>query len=127
LQSFAHIMIEIIPAVMPSSYDDLEDKLAAVAPHVKLVQIDIMDGVFVRSKSWPYLGDTASFEALLHEDAGMPFWEKLDFEVDLMVTHPETVIDDWITAGASRIIIHVESTNKIPDIVKDIRAGLHIR
>ncbi len=117
-------MIEIIPALMPSSFQDMEDTLALVAPYVPLVQLDIMDGKFVRPRTWPYFSDHASFEALLVEDAGFPFWERLNFEIDLMVTKPEDVIDDWISAGASRIIIHVESTKNIPVIVANLNTRL---
>jgi ribulose-phosphate 3-epimerase len=88
---------------------------------VSLVQIDVMDGKFVKARSWPYFsGDQFSFNALLEESEGLPFWDSLDYEVDLMVSKPEEVIDDWITAGARRLIVHIESTDKMQDIVDSI-------
>lgn len=110
-------MAEIIPAIMPQSTDDLEYKLAQVAAHVSYVQLDIMDGKFVRAKTWPYMNDKGSFDALLTESEGLPFWDKVNFEIDLMVAKPEEVVDEWIIAGASRIIVHVESTQAIQDII----------
>ena len=59
-------MIEIIPAIMPESFSDLVDKAARVRGIVPIAQIDIMDGVFVKSKSWPYreagVADDAHFQ-----------------------------------------------------------------
>lgn len=116
-------MTEIIPAIMPDSFDDLEYKASLVAQYVSLVQIDVMDGKFVKSRSWPYFsGDQFSFNALLEESEGLPFWDSLDYEVDLMITKPEETIDDWITAGAKRLIVHIESTEKMQDIINSINS-----
>ena len=112
-------MIEIIPAIMPAGFEDLKDKVAYVANHADMVQLDIMDGKFVKARSWPYFsGDEHSFESLLSESEGLPEWEKINYEIDLMVSKPEDVIDDWITAGASRIVVHIESTTEMEEIVK---------
>ncbi len=106
-------MIEIIPAIMPDHYDDLVEKASRVRAHVPLAQIDIMDGAFVRSRSWPYSeGGTRKephFVALMSQDEGMPYWEDLDYEIDLMIGEPEKHIDEWLPLGASRIIFHLES------------------
>src|SRR3989344_7946690 len=106
-------MIKIIPAIMPDSYDDLVQKAGRVRGHVPLAQIDIMDGVFVRSKSWPYttggVKKDAHFFALSAQDEGMPFWEVLDYEIDLMIAEPEKHIDEWLPLGASRLIFHIEA------------------
>src|SRR5438105_8790545 len=106
-------MIDIIPAIMADSYDDLELKAGRVRAHVPLVQLDIMDGVFVRSKSWPYttggIKKDEHFLALTEQDEGMPYWDELDYEIDLMISEPEKRIDDWLPLGASRLIFHIES------------------
>lgn len=114
-------MIEIIPAVMPISTIDLQSKLAQVAGHMSVAQIDVMDGKFVEDVSWPYTEDDEYFQGILHEDAGLPYWDQFDFEVDLMVIRPEDVINDWITAGVRRIVVHQESTNEMEKILKDFR------
>lgn len=106
-------MIEIIPAIMPDTYEDLVSKASRVRGLVPLAQIDIMDGAFVRSKSWPYTeGGTKRephFAALMIQDEGIPFWEYLDYEIDLMIGEPEKHIDEWLPIGASRYIFHIES------------------
>jgi ribulose-phosphate 3-epimerase len=92
-----------------------------VAPYVSLVQLDIMDGKFVKSRSWPYYSnDKYSFENLMTENEGLPLWDSLDYEIDLMVQNPEEVIDEWITAGARRLIVHIESTKKMDEIVRNM-------
>ncbi len=115
-------MTEIIPAIIPESFEDLKDKMAFVNGLTHMVQIDVCDGVFVPSKSWPYVGDHENdFDKIINESDGFPFWQTLDFEVDLMVKNPEKVFEDWVRAGAKRIILHVESSLKLFDFVKDIK------
>lgn len=114
-------MIEIIPAVMPTSTTDLQSKLAQVVGHAPVVQVDIMDGKFVKHVSWPYTEDEEYFQGILNEDVGLPYWDQFDFEVDLMVVRPEEVINDWITAGVHRIVVHEESTDNLDKILTDFR------
>ncbi|HAO64351.1 TPA: hypothetical protein DCQ44_00010 [Candidatus Taylorbacteria bacterium] len=114
-------MIEIIPAVMPTSTTDLQSKLAQVAGHMPVAQIDVMDGKFVKGVSWPYTEDEEYFQEILNEDAGLPYWDQFDFEVDLMLVRPEEVIDDWIAAGVRRIVVHAESTDKMDSIITKFR------
>lgn len=113
--------VEIIPAIMPQSFADLEEKVARVVTHVKTVQLDIMDGDFVGEKTWPYLGDILDFQKLTKEDMGLPQWQKINYEVDLMVSVPDRDAFEWITAGASRIILHLESHPDIVGIISRIR------
>lgn len=85
---------------------------------VRSVQIDVMDGTYTDTMSWPYVGaEGNSFLAEQHEDAGLPYWRELDIEVDLMVREPERHIPRWALMGATRAIIHVESTNALKDAV----------
>jgi pentose-5-phosphate-3-epimerase len=46
-------MIEIIPAIMPTSFPDFQEKLELVKGLVSTVQIDVMDGKFERVTEWP--------------------------------------------------------------------------
>jgi len=114
-------MIEIIPAVMPTDTTDLQSKLAQVVGHAPVVQIDVMDGKFVEDVSWPYTEDEEYFQGILNEDAGLPYWDQFDFEADLMIVRPEEVINDWITAGVRRIVVHQESTDNLEKILTDFR------
>ena len=46
-------MTEVIPAVLAKDYNDLRQKIANVVNVTHVVQIDICDGKFVESRSWP--------------------------------------------------------------------------
>ncbi len=115
-------MIEIIPAILPNDLDDLRDHMAKVSGLVPLVQIDICDGKFVPSKSWPYIkGGIEEFARIKAEDEGFPFWDSLDFEVDMMIRKPEEVVHNWVMAGAKRLILHIESAPDILKTIEDLR------
>ncbi len=118
-------MIEIIPAIIPQNFSDLEEKMSAVSGLVTQVQVDVCDGVFVGEKSWPYKKiPDPDLTAILKEEKGFPFWESLDFEVDLMVSNPENIWRDWLIAGANRIIIHFESASNPLSLVKTMRENI---
>ncbi|MBU6427000.1 hypothetical protein KGQ27_02050 [Patescibacteria group bacterium] len=101
--------IEIIPAILPQDYDEIADKVSRVSGLTKTVQVDVCDGHFVPSFSWPYKGDHGEFEKLAREEEGLPDWEKINYEFDLMVDRPEEVVDGWVGAGAARIVLHAEA------------------
>jgi len=103
-------MTEIIPAVLAQDFSELNEKLAKFVNITKLVQIDICDGKFVPSVSWPMnRNDQQSVEAILNEENGMPFWEDMDFEFDLMVINAHKQFDFFVKLGAKRIIFHLEA------------------
>lgn len=116
-------MVEIIPAIMPQSLSDLEAQLARVKGHAPYVQIDVVDGKFDNDVTWPYhQGQWEEFACMAREEAGIPLWEEFNFEIDLMVQNPETVVGQWQQAGAGRLIVHIESTQRFDDIVREIKA-----
>ncbi len=112
--------IEIIPAIMPRDFADLKSKVARVAPFVSYVQLDIMDGDFVPEKTWPYFGEIMDFKKLQREEMGLPEWEKINYEIDLMVSSPDRDVFEWVTAGASRVILHLESHPNIKNIIEQL-------
>ncbi|MEX0931432.1 MAG: hypothetical protein WDZ88_01640 [Candidatus Paceibacterota bacterium] len=126
-------MAEILPAVMPESFSDLEEKMKLMEGLVSMVQVDVMDGIFVPSKSWPYNeNDRESFTQLIEKKNLFPSWEKVSFEVDLMVANPEAVVTDWVTLGAKRIIVHSNATENMDEVIRilsgrvEIGIALHI-
>ena len=78
-------MIEVIPAVLAKDISDLRNKIANFVSVSRIVQIDMCDGHFVPSRSWPMdKNDAASVAPILEEEEGLPYWDSLDFEFDLM-------------------------------------------
>ena len=115
-------MLEILPAIIPESFEDLKDKMSEVRGLVSVVQMDVCDGIFVPSKCWPYFGDAGDFKKILDEEEGFPFWEEMDFEADLMIAHPEDgATENFIKAGAKRIVLHLESSEKMLEFVQELR------
>ncbi|TSC68319.1 MAG: ribulose-phosphate 3-epimerase [Parcubacteria group bacterium Gr01-1014_72] len=104
-------MVKVIPAILVGSFKELTERLSLFRGIAETVQIDVCDGKFVPSKSWPLVGDTGEFEKMRAEKEGLPFWENFDFEIHLMVTDPRIHIVDWVKAGASRILIHAETVS----------------
>jgi len=102
--------IEIIPTVMPESYEDFVEKIDRVAEFIETVQLDVMDGKFVPSTSWPYNSESdQDWKNLVNQEKGIPHWEELDFEVDLMVENQIEEANNWISAGVGRVIFHIEA------------------
>jgi len=111
-------MVEVIPAVMPFDHEDLLEKMSHFSGVVPFVQIDVMDGLYVDSRSWPYTeGGPQEFATYSTESEGFPYWKELDFSVDLMVKNPLYILDDWIRAGATRLIVHAESTPDVGELI----------
>lgn len=117
---------QIIPAIIPKDFRELEEKITMVKGIVPFVQIDVMDGRYTPEASWPYRKHDSNFEEIQDQTRGLPGWEEVDFEIDLMVKEPENIIDEWITAGASRIIIHLDSTEKLDEIIQKLNGLVEI-
>ena len=102
-------MTEIIPAVLPKNFTELESLLGHVVGVAKTVQVDVVDGAFAQNKTWPY-GDEARFEKICMGDEGLPHWDAFDFQFDLMLAHPEREVMRFVDAGAAAVIVHARST-----------------
>lgn len=124
-------MTEIIPAILPKNYEDLKNKIALIRGIVPVVQIDICDGIFVPSKTWPF--DSAQdkpfldehFSKIMNEEEGMPFWEDVDFELDFMVADAVENFDVYTKLGAKRIIFHIEAVGDLKEF-KNFLEGIDI-
>jgi ribulose-phosphate 3-epimerase len=103
---------DIIPAILPKDFAELSEKIELIRSSVKFVQIDVCDGQFTPDATWPYRKDDDSFQKILKEEEGLPGWQELNYEIDLMANSPEGLVEEWVSAGASRIIIHAESKSR---------------
>lgn len=108
-------MIEIIPAIMPKTIEEAREKAGMVSSALSL-QLDLMDGIFVPEKTFPFVGS----EHMEPLDIGM-------FELDLMVKNASERIPLWLGLGASRLIFHMHAEESLLDnldIYKDILVGV---
>lgn len=103
-------MVRIVPAILEKKLADIEARLSAVRGEARLVQIDLVDGVFAPNRTWPYTdGGRAEFEAIAAQERGFPHWEDFDFQFDLMLAHPEQEVQGLLQAGASALVVHASS------------------
>jgi ribulose-phosphate 3-epimerase len=113
--------MEIIPAILPKNYEDMKNHITLVRGVVPLVQIDICDGDFVKSTTWPFSTGGASdynFQNIMNEQEGMPFWEDIDFELDLMVSDAVANFDIYTKLSPKRIVFHIEAEEIKRDILE---------
>jgi ribulose-phosphate 3-epimerase len=107
--------VNVVPALIPRSHDDIVKALARLKEFAREVQIDVVDGVFVSAVSWPYgmddmRGDPSEIALLSHD---------VDIEFDLMVANPEVEIERYLAVHPKSVIVHSDS---FPDV--EALAGL---
>ena len=64
-------MAEITPAILEKDFSEIKNKLAFLRGRAKCVQLDICDGVFVASQSWPFTSggfEDADFVKIINEE-----------------------------------------------------------
>ena len=93
--------LEIVPAIIAKSFDELQEKIKLVEPYVKSVQIDIMDGIFTPEKSWNNPKELKNINT------------SLSIEAHLMIEDVESEIERWLDSGVERILAHWEAIEKL--------------
>lgn len=111
----------IVPAILPTSFQDLEEKLAQLHGLVDSVQIDSVDGRFASPASWPYTAEGLK-ELRSVSDHGEQLSQGSVFklEIDLMVDDPGSVAGEWLSAGASRLVIHTDGLHSLDKVLTDL-------
>jgi len=112
----------IMPAVIPSSYQDLLEKLTFLDQvRVHRVQIDMVDGVFAGPASWPF----AAGQQDLHDRAAtgmlLPHVDRVKYEADLLCKDPEPFVADLVNLGFVRLTLHAESADNISGLIARVR------
>lgn len=107
--------MELVPAILVKTRKEFIEKIRLVAPYVKRVQFDIMDGKFVSNKTW----GTAT--EIIRERKKLDV--SISYEVHLMVSRPEILIKTFVKDSAERIYFHTESTNEPQKVLDLITQG----
>ena len=107
----------VVPAVLPTSAKDLEEKLALFASFqgISRVQIDVVDGTFASPASWPYNALTGVLRG-----ETLPHLDRIEYEIDLMCFDVEHAIRYWLPLGASRLTLHVETATDMSRLLASI-------
>ena len=106
--------IRVVPAILTDDPSTLKKMVHQAKNFTDCVQIDIMDGRFVPSRSvtWEQVADLSV---------------KLNWEAHLMVMQPEKCLKGFKQAGASKIIFHHEATTSPHDVISRIKnLGLEV-
>lgn len=112
----------IIPAVLPSSKEDLEEKLALFRriPEVSRIQIDVVDEHFASPPSWPYSAP-GELQTLVERNQMLPALDHIVYEIDLMCLDADRSADAWLKLGATRLTFHAESSTDLPRLIMSSR------
>lgn len=112
----------VVPAVLPSSLEELKEKLALFAriSSVNRIQIDAVDGRFVGPASWPYNAPT-ELEDMVKRGEMLPRLDCLEYEIDLMSLDAEEVAASWLALGATRLTFHAETATDLPRLLASAR------
>jgi len=101
-------LTQVVPAILTNDPVALETMIRQAESFTNYVQLDIMDGQFVPSRSitWKHL-------------ANLPI--KLGWEAHLMVLRPEEYLPRFHQAGARRVIFHYEATSSPREVIARAR------
>src|SRR5271154_7108912 len=103
--------IEIAPSILAANFAKLGEEVRIVEEAgADIIHVDIMDGHFV-----PNLSLGIPVVASLRKATRLPL------DVHLMIDQPEEYIEDFVRAGASRVLIHQEATVHLDRALSMIR------
>ena len=112
--------VQIIPAFIPTTFEDLLGRLSRVK-FAKIVQVDVCDGIYAGERGWP-LNDVRGFRPFVEQEEGLPSWETVDYEFDLMVSNPAAEVPRFASAGAARVVVHLGALRNRSDSLDLVRA-----
>jgi ribulose-phosphate 3-epimerase len=103
--------IEIAPSILASNFARLGDEINKVEEGgADVIHVDVMDGHFV-----PNISLGIPVVASLRKATRLPL------DVHLMIEQPEEYIEDFIRAGADRVLVHQEATAHLDRALEMIR------
>jgi len=108
----------IIPSVIGKDFSEVLATINRVSSFVEWTQIDVSDGKFTPATTWPYNegGDIDELRKFLNLST------RPKVELHLMVSNPEETIDKWLGLKPEKIFVHYESTEKLSEILRKIKA-----
>jgi len=112
----------VVPAVLPASEREFEERLARLArvSGVEHIQIDVVDGRFASPASWP-CNAPYEFAALSQRGFMLPELSRITYEIDLMCYDPLKLADAWLAIGATRLTFHAESVMDLARLLAEAR------
>jgi len=98
-------MIEIIPAILPHSYGQLEEQLNRLSGIAPRVHVDVVKDIF---------GTTE----------GLPLWDQFDFEFDIYI-EPAEFVERALGLGVSSVVVHARhhTAREAMEALQESRGG----
>ena len=112
-------MREITPAILEKDFGEIKNKLTFLRGRVKCAHLDIQDGTLTENPTWPFASggfEDADFIRIINEEEGMPYWDELDFDLDLMVSNAVENFALYMKLGPKRIIFHLMAQKNLEEI-----------
>ncbi len=108
--------MQITPAILPKSFDEIAEKLERLSGFATRVQIDLCDGRMGRELTWLPSGDEV-----------LPSKDSIEYECDLMVYDWRTYVPRVVALGFKRLVIHIDQwSNEDIDEFLGMVADSHI-
>ncbi len=101
--------ITVAPSYPAPDWETLQSALGDLVGVASAFQIDMVDGVFAPSVSWPFSDLSSTFQSAIAQLK--PYIDQFEFEFDCMVSEPLQYLDVLQQSGAKRIIVHYGSTD----------------
>ncbi len=101
--------MKIVPAILSDNVEDLCLRLKQAESFTDYIQIDLMDGIFVPTKSFP-------------PEKLNTIQTSLAFEIHLMVKDPSTFLSEINNPGLKKVLFHSESGVDHLHFINQIRA-----
>jgi ribulose-phosphate 3-epimerase len=119
--------MQILPGILESSFEAIGERVTEVAHTADKVQVDVCDGLYVQSKTWPYshiktgrIEDNFHIIQLRAEEIGLPLWNTVEYQFDLMIKDPWRTIPVWAQIGATSVVIHPTSCDSMEKVEESI-------
>jgi ribulose-phosphate 3-epimerase len=104
-------LIKVAPSILSADFAHLSQAVeAAEAAGADYIHVDVMDGHFV-----PNITIGPVVTAAIRRSTDLPL------DVHLMIEHPERYLEDFVSAGASIVTVHVETCPHLHRTVEQIR------
>ena len=112
----------IVPTVLEEHYARIVARIESVARIVSRIQVDICDGRYTDHATWPFSNDEVSI-ARMHERGEMlPYAGDVEYEADLMVEDPASVLEHLVALGVTRAVLHAKAPRRAEEHLARVRA-----